>query len=342
MKKNALLALLTALCCCGSLGLGASAMEAIELDTEFSLDVIGKSRDYNMIEGASGELIGYSAECHPGFVMMVDPETFSEETLPEFPHYETHERIVWDDFYQSMYDDPENPVYEQGTVFCYVTVSDCDALVTNVRQYALEQEGVLETMFVHISHFTDYHNYTDLLRLELAEGIMPTEALLPELTNFVQNSDGSWTAQLAGETAGAFAAVRNPERTSYAEHAWRLEFEAMLLDKYADILVSASHDHSSEFIEQWSVQGVVPAWDGYGDPNADGIIDAEDAAGILAFSADLGAGRSMLLLSESAADINLDAEIDSKDAAQLLQYATLVGSGQSAALPDFVKQTMQS
>mgnify|MGYP003295909993 CR=1 FL=1 len=75
-----------------------------------------------------------------------------------------------------------------------------------------------------------------------------------------------------------------------------------------------------------------------GDLNADGSIDAVDAAKILVASAAVGSGGESGLTEAQvlAADVNGDGAFDAVDAAVVLCYAAAVGSGYTGTLTDFL------
>ncbi|MBP0973210.1 MAG: hypothetical protein J5851_04820 [Oscillospiraceae bacterium] len=76
-----------------------------------------------------------------------------------------------------------------------------------------------------------------------------------------------------------------------------------------------------------------------GDLNADGIVNASDAAQILIAAATLGAGEDPGLseAEQFAADVNGDGTINASDAAVVLIYAAAIGAGQDVKIEDFVK-----
>ena len=77
-----------------------------------------------------------------------------------------------------------------------------------------------------------------------------------------------------------------------------------------------------------------------GDANLDSVVDAKDAAAILVFAAERGAGRTPYLVSETdaareqlaqmLADVDASEAIDAGDASFVLIYAALRGSGEEA------------
>ncbi|MBR2086884.1 MAG: dockerin type I repeat-containing protein [Oscillospiraceae bacterium] len=72
----------------------------------------------------------------------------------------------------------------------------------------------------------------------------------------------------------------------------------------------------------------------FGDVDADGSVNAKDAAVILSASARFGATGNYGLTSEevSAADIDRNGSVNAKDASWILQYAAAVGTGYTNAL----------
>lgn len=66
-----------------------------------------------------------------------------------------------------------------------------------------------------------------------------------------------------------------------------------------------------------------------GDPNEDGVVNAEDAADVLSSAAHAGAGNGTELSGAqgSAADVNGDGKFDASDASAILQYSAALGTG---------------
>lgn len=76
-----------------------------------------------------------------------------------------------------------------------------------------------------------------------------------------------------------------------------------------------------------------------GDPNEDGIVNAEDASDTLIMAANAGAGNETDFSDAqiSAADINGDTKVDAADASAILMYSAALGAGDRyAKIKDFV------
>lgn len=73
-----------------------------------------------------------------------------------------------------------------------------------------------------------------------------------------------------------------------------------------------------------------------GDISANGVVDASDAALVLIYAADKGAGRNPELSSgaQTAADVNRDSSVNASDAALILIYSAMAGAGQT---PDWAQ-----
>lgn len=76
-----------------------------------------------------------------------------------------------------------------------------------------------------------------------------------------------------------------------------------------------------------------------GDIDADGVINANDAALILVESAAIGAGQESTLSEAqlACADVNGDGMMDAVDASVVLQYSAYIGTGGKDSLEDFMK-----
>ena len=82
----------------------------------------------------------------------------------------------------------------------------------------------------------------------------------------------------------------------------------------------------------------------FGDVDADGSVNAKDAAVILKASARFGATGNYDLTPEqiAAADIDRNGAVNAKDAVWLLQYAAAVGTGYTDALELYVYEKQNS
>ena len=90
----------------------------------------------------------------------------------------------------------------------------------------------------------------------------------------------------------------------------------------------------SSFSITESYKNASSSWEGIGDINEDGDVNAKDASDILCMSVSVSTENNQ----NSDADINADGEINAKDAALVLQYSTQKGyENFSGTLAEFVK-----
>ena len=82
------------------------------------------------------------------------------------------------------------------------------------------------------------------------------------------------------------------------------------------------------------------AWDGVGDMNEDGVVNAEDATAILIEAAKGGTGNGTLTKYDAQfADVNSDGIVNAKDATIILCYSAAKGAGSALTLEEYVLQT---
>jgi hypothetical protein len=78
----------------------------------------------------------------------------------------------------------------------------------------------------------------------------------------------------------------------------------------------------------------------YGDVDANGQVNAADAALVLKAASSMGSGGNSGLskTQEDAADVNMDGAFNAADAALILQYAAYTGTGGSLMLEEYLKK----
>ena len=79
----------------------------------------------------------------------------------------------------------------------------------------------------------------------------------------------------------------------------------------------------------------VSIWQTAGDCNADGEVNAQDAAEQLLLAAEAGTGAEITVT--GANDINADGAVNALDAAAVLVYAAAQGSGQTLSWTEILR-----
>lgn len=332
MKKKNLFAAITALCCASSLMLHSSA-NLIQINTEFDLDTISEYYDLGYTANEGGYLVSRDISCHKGFVIIAGDTELPEEALQSIPNYKTHETIVWGEDEAEWYGGVMS--FDLGTILYYVTVSEWDSLVNNARQFALQHASVEDILFVQIISDTSCFIH-GTMNIQVAEGVTPDETTFPELTDFTQNEDGSWTVSPGGDYAEEWAEIYDWLDQKYEAYAWLCDFQTMLLEKYDSSVLTSVDIPVGGYFQSSDHYNPTSIWHDFGQLNGDDTVDASDAADILGFAAKSGSGDAEAAISAAASDLTMDGVTDASDAAKLLEYAAYAGTNEGATLQSFL------
>ncbi len=145
--------------------------------------------------------------------------------------------------------------------------------------------------------------------------------LIESVTRYAIYSDGSMEEN--GETLAdlSMISIDSAPYMLYTEGTFTYEIELTITDAFGSRTLETRAE---------AMIGVK------GDANLDGTVDANDAAVILVYAAEVGAGNDAVLHSDDAqtealakflADVNGDGKYDATDAANILVYAAAIGAG---------------
>lgn len=131
------------------------------------------------------------------------------------------------------------------------------------------------------------------------------------------------TAEAIGHTADASLTF-----TAYTDSVLLYEVDAETIGVKADTDGDGIYETPADELPEPSL----------GDVNADGRVDASDAAALLTAAAAAGTGTEDVLdaAAQLRADVNADGAYNASDAAILLQYAAAAGTGSTLTLEEFI------
>ncbi len=302
---------------------------------------------------ADGTAQGTLSAMLTGFVIVTDgsalPEDFAS-TLPDEYNSWTVEPLTWDgekpvflagyaedaQFYLAHY---EMPPYLQDNVIARAVQLENDC-VTDVLTISYTVTGAVTWngtfQGVREEGLGIYHNIDE----QLAED--PAYAPAQEAYQAYKNALDAWeaatdtTGMTDAEIAASRAAAGVP--TDYEMIVYAKQFAKESLD--AEAYEMTGFTAGSVFVPDYDtiIYSTPSVWTGAGDLNKDGIVDASDAAELLALSALKGAGDDSRFTAQqiSAADLNGDTFCDANAAAYILQFAAEAGAGSTLSIGEFM------
>ncbi len=222
--------------------------------------------------------------------------------------------------------------------------ADGEVLIRAGRSLSLEYDWITDVSLID-DYLTSQIDAIDSIILYTEAEI--SEEAIPELADFSlirRQSSGEtyygyqcyFPADLTRlEAIGADAADGSP----YEEYLYIEQFCNQLYTSYCDAYALTSVEIICSYPEtpDTSLLSSVSVWNSAGDQNADGTVDAADAADVLAVAAQVGAGTAASEdVVTSVCDVNADGAVDAADAAAILQYAAVLGAGREVSWMDIL------
>lgn len=324
MKKK-LLAFLSALACMASTaGMTASAVfkgDYVERENGslYYIESAGRFRGI-MVETDGTELTGDVFEGYEDYYGM---QTWKEFAI-QSSTYMTFTSIV-----------PEDKAYMAHTY-----TFDEKGLTAWGRTLMMENPAITNIyLLYYVTYIPAYPTSEYIVRTKDPE-VIPDENFLPIPDGYklVHSEKGMADYAVTGlmwyESVEKFY-TEDGTLDRYEQYLYYCEKAEQLLAEHRDILSSVEpiiimpEDGSAS--GDCSVQSV---WDGAGDCNADGVVNAQDAAEQLIIAANAGTGSEIEIT--SANDINADGKVNALDAAAVLAYAAAQGSGENVSWLDIL------
>lgn len=297
---------------------------AYGFNNQTSTDFFSMDYQKSYEETYYGDVVCHTSNTSNSFLVVTDGTALTEEDVRNLPDFKSLKVITWDEYERDTH--PDLPL-ELGTEVYKVWFTTKQHMQNTARQFQMEHD------FVENVYFIRHHGYSGAwweggLQLipkdenaELHVEDFPQLSVL-ELDEYAaMENEIIWGALLTDELNEKCAATCIDN--SYDEYLFAYNIAQEILAEHSDILsdvkVSMSHDFSES--ESYSAQSI---WQSAGDSNADGEVNAGDAAEILLAAAESGTGTDVAVT--SAADVNADGKIDAADASAVLVYATAQGA----------------
>ncbi len=170
---------------------------------------------------------------------------------------------------------------------------------------------------------------------------------IPELDEFELTSQSTvyryWTYTLTDPETSVFKAQMDAANltSEYEQYQYMREYADAIQEHHSDVLEQVDVSVFTDDMTSYTEISAASIWNTAGDLDADGEIDASDAAELLSLSAMKGAtadGAADPFTAEqkSAADLNGDTFCDANDAAYILQFAAEAGAGSELSIGEFM------
>ncbi len=335
MMKKRLFAALTALFCTASM----AAMPVSAMYTDYSVT----KRDFSEYD-ERGTIHVTDYGTFNGIVVETDGTVLTEEMVHNLEGYVKLK--PWEEVYlpQGACNWVEYSAIPGESAYMIGIDPESDA-----QREILGRQIMLEHDFVKAVHIVDYVSKTYAhwpnahLSVQVKEGVVLERDTIPELAefdNFRHAYENVYSYSIQDIEASAFNANLTG-KTEYEQLQFGLQFTKELEEKYSDILLSVSPAVITPASSTPSELSAASIWDTAGDLDANGEIDASDAAELLVLSAMKGAtvnGGADPFTAEqkSAADLNGDTFCDANDAAYILQFAAEAGAGSELSIGEFM------
>ncbi|MBR2913939.1 MAG: hypothetical protein IKC40_08475 [Oscillospiraceae bacterium] len=314
MKKN-LLALLTAICCISACG-----------------TMSGSSAWYHFRTKNGGIGYDYQCEMYKGFLVETDGTELTEDMLQGlsgFSHLIPLERFTYTTVWGkcSINYQPEGTAYMVG-----IDSDDAETLTKLGRSFMLSNGCVTQVRLV------DFEKYGTAVAGPTVE-IKPKDdtaelnsEVIPELEGFESAYNPymgyKFTRYHAEECNCALCSdLKEVSQGGYDYYLCMQAFADELAAKYSDLIDSAEARVYDMETSATSTSWDVSIWQSAGDCNADGEVNAQDAAEQLIAAANAATGGEIEIT--GANDVNADGAVNALDAAAVLAYAAAQGSGQN-------------
>ncbi len=223
----------------------------------------------------------------------------------------------------------------------YFEGGDSSLYETAGRKLMLAYDFVEKASIVEFASYNNtcfWMNHKLLVRA-VNEDTLLDESTIPEFAG-LSFTGGNGGASYSLDEAGDCQIIRDLEGKSEGE---KLEYMLALAQevelKYNDIIASISPQIiQASSAPDSSELSAASIWDTAGDLDADGEIDASDAAELLALSALKGAGDDSRFTAQqiSAADLNGDTFCAANAADYILQFAAEADAGSELSIGEFM------
>ncbi len=307
----------------------------------------------------------YEQPLYRGFIVETDGTELTEDMLPFAEDYYFMSLSTWGEFtdaYSWGYNEIE---YTPGGLTYIVNMRqlDADSLSSYARQLMLELDCVENAYLFGYTQYgvgaVQWDMDGQFQATMKNPDVMLEDLDIPELEgcffNRYEQEDGTVTYTFGqnGTDSQLYLTAEAYITETYGTVEGMYMSSSQYIYEYLDAIASTLETNYSEYFESVEVyftflEGVtavpseitsaVSVWNSAGDQNADGTVDAADAADVLAVAAQVGAGAAAPEdVVTSVCDVNADGAADAADAAAILQYAAALGSGREVSWMDILR-----
>ena len=313
MKKN-LLALLTAICCISACG-----------------TMTASSAWYHFRTKDGGIGYDYQCEMYKGFLVETDGTELTEDMLQGLSGFS--QLIPLEHFtYTTVWGKCSINYQPEGTAYMVGIDSDDPETLTKLgRSFMLSNDCVTQVRLVDFEKYGYSVAGSAVIIIPKDDTVKYNIEVIPELEGFdfvhnpymytfKRNHTENCNCDLCSD-------LREVPQGGYDYYLRMQAFADELAAKYSDLIDSAEARVYDMETSAASTSWDVSIWQSAGDCNADGEVNAQDAAEQLIAAANAATGGEIEIT--GANDVNADGAVNALDAAAVLAYAAAQGSGQN-------------
>ncbi len=300
-----------------------------------NFDLIDDSVDFFTLEDAAGlvptfddsTMVDHAIYNNCGFYIPANGTEIPTEALDAIPHLRTYSLTAWNE--GNYYDCP----FAVGEQVYHVILENGSDVRTIARQFSLEQ-GLTEVYFERVMTENQVKGPWNLKFITKDASIeldVSDFSQLASLTEYDSLSGTAWRAELHDDIAEARDALYDVN--SVESYEYTMAIAADLLAEHSDVLEAVVGTPASRTMELCEYSKFQSIWAFAGDGNADGEINAKDAAEVLQAAANAAVSRAA---ADTVGDVNMDGRVGADDASLILIYAAERSAGNDVAWLDLL------
>ncbi len=279
------------------------------------------------VEYPSGAVQHQSCLTHRSILIETDDTVLTKEDVQNLHGFSSFRTITWSEAEELDYADLS---FEEGKKLYLVNFDDLEQLRETARQFQLQNHFIRNVYLIRSESVSPVYRPWRFEIKPIEDDTVLNLRDFPQFSSLQKEhyeDNGYWYASMSDALREESDALY--EKNSYDEYLFAVKIAEEVLTEHSDILSSVEADCSSMNAIYSEILKTQSVWDGAGDCNADGTVNAQDAAEQLIAAANAGTGGEVEIT--SANDINADGEVNALDAAAVLAYAAAQGSGENVS-----------
>lgn len=351
--------------CALSVAIGGLSTLSVSADRSHYMDYI---TTFNLKEGVNGSaIVSTTTPAHYSFIAVTDStQAFTQNTFDK--HILNVSRIpTSNEFFLSTWDDASaKDLSKNGSNVNYYCVSVKSTgnmekdLPLEARRFMLNYPEVKDVYFYRISSSTNEGFWNGELTMwnrddstqEQRDSFIASYELNEEQTFQKIKQDYITYQSKCKELLEGRNLTEEEKQVLRKSYGLPTDYELLkpifdfaehIEKTYSDVVEIAvpgiewNHGESSFSVTE-NYSNAVSAWEGLGDINSDGVVNAKDATNILHMAASAGTNPNYKSDDNLIADINADGKVNAVDATIALRFSARNGTGEvSGNLGEFVK-----